>query len=87
MSGRLVAVGAAALALLFFIIRWLTLPSANFIAGLHDGYSLAWGGYVTLVLNVVMIVVGFLGLKAAGESMPWENRGGATPPPAEPPPA
>jgi hypothetical protein len=83
-SGRLVAVGAATLGLLFFIIRWLTLPSANF-GSFHAGYHLAWGGYVTLVLNVVMIAVGFIALREAGESMPWEKRGGATPPP--PPPA
>jgi hypothetical protein len=83
-SGRLVAVGAATLGLLFFIIRWLTLPSEDF-GSFHAGYKLAWGGYVTMILNIVMIVVGFLALKAAGESMPWENRGGATSPP--PPPA
>jgi hypothetical protein len=84
-SGRLVAVGAATLGLLFFIIRWLTLPSSSF-GSIHAGYSLAWGGYVTLILNIVMIVVGFLALKAAGEAMPWENRGGtATSPPDAPP--
>jgi hypothetical protein len=85
-SGRLVAVGAAALALLFFIIRWLTLPSDN-IAGHHYGFSLYWGGYITLILNIVTVVVGFMGLKAAGESMPWENRGGTATPPQDTPPA
>jgi hypothetical protein len=82
-SPRMIGVGLAVLALLFFIIRWLTLPSDSF-GPVHAGFSLAWGGYVTLILNIVMIAGGFLGLKAAGESMPWENRGGATPPPVPP---
>ncbi|HWC34475.1 MAG TPA: hypothetical protein VG650_06570 [Mycobacteriales bacterium] len=68
-SGRLLATGLAALALLFFIIRWATLPSASG-PGFHIGYSLYWGGYVLLVLNVVTIVEGYLGMRANGESMP-----------------
>jgi hypothetical protein len=81
-SPRIVAIGAAALGFLFFIIRWLTLPSAG-EGAFHAGFHLAWGGYVTLILNIVMIVVGVLALKAAGESLPWENKAGgsATPPP------
>jgi hypothetical protein len=85
-TGRFIALAAAALALLFFIIRWLTLPGGS-IGGHHYGYSLSWGGYITLILNIVAIVIGVIGLKAAGESLPWENRGGATPPPAAPPAA
>lgn len=90
-SARLIAVGAAALGLLFFLIRWLTLPSESF-AGLHAGYKLAWGGYVTLILNIVMLVVGFLAFRAAGEALPWENRGtsaaaGSTAAPSAPPAA
>jgi hypothetical protein len=64
-SGRLLATGLAALALVFFIIRWLTLPSA-----LGIGYNLYWGGYVLLVLNVVTIVFGYLGMRDAGVSIP-----------------
>jgi hypothetical protein len=85
-SGRLIAVGGAALGFVFFIIRWLTLPSQSF-GGFHAGFHLAWGGYVTLILNIAMIAVGFLALKETGESMPWENRGTATPPPPAAPPA
>lgn len=84
-SARFIALAAAALGFVFFLIRWLTLPSQSF-GGVHAGYSLAWGGYVTLVLNVVMVIFGFLALKAAGEALPWENRGGAEPPaPGTPP--
>jgi uncharacterized membrane protein len=83
-SGRVIAVGAAALGFIFFIIRWLTLPSDSF-GSQHVGFSLFWGGYVTLILNIVAIVFGYLALRAAGDSMPWENRGGAATPP--PPPA
>jgi hypothetical protein len=83
---RFIAIAAAALGFIFFIIRWLTLPSASGF-GVSAGFHLAWGGYVTLILNIVMIVVGFLAFKAAGEAFPWENRGGASTPPATPPPA
>lgn len=72
-SGRLLGTGLAALALLFFIIRWLTLPSAG-----GFGYSLYWGGYVLLVLNIVTVVGGFLGMKDAGESIPGIGGGAAS---------
>jgi hypothetical protein len=80
LSGRLLGTALAALAQLFFIIRWLTLPSADGF-GVHIGYSLYWGGYVLLVLNVVTIVGGYLGMKANGEAMP----GHPSPPAAAPP--
>jgi hypothetical protein len=78
-SPRLIGVGLATLGLLFFIIRWLTLPSESF-GTFHAGFSLAWGGYVTLILNIVMIAGGFLALKSAGESMPWESSADPAPP-------
>jgi hypothetical protein len=83
-SARLVALGAAALGFVFFVIRWLTLPSKSF-EGVHAGFSLAWGGYVLLILNIVMIAFGFLAFRAAGESLPWEGGSATTPPPADPP--
>jgi hypothetical protein len=68
-SARLLGTALAALALVFFVIRWLTLPSADGF-GVHVGYSLYWGGYVLLVLNVVTVVFGFFGMQEAGESIP-----------------
>jgi hypothetical protein len=84
LPARVIAEGLAALALLFFIIRWLTLPSTSFF-GQHFGYVLAWGGYVTLILVVVQIIVGFFAIRAAGDS--WQPSSAARPPvpPAGPP--
>jgi uncharacterized membrane protein len=81
-SGRLLATGLAALALLFFIIRWVTLPSASGF-GIHVGYSLYWGGYILLILNIVTVVFGYLGMREAGESIP--GIGGGSAPPTAPP--
>jgi hypothetical protein len=80
-SGRFIALAAAVLAFLFFIIRWLTLPSGG--PGVSVGLS--WGGYVDLILNLAMIAGGWLGLQAVGESLPWQ--GGSATPPAAPPAA
>lgn len=77
---RVIATGLAALAFLFFIIRWITLPSGD-VLGHHYGYNLYWGGYILLILNLVMIACGYRAAQAAGEAMPWENRSGAAPPP------
>jgi hypothetical protein len=64
------------LALVFFVIRWLTLPSADGF-GVHVGYNLYWGGYVLLVLNIVTVVFGFFGIRDAGESIPGIGGGAA----------
>ncbi|HEX3899596.1 MAG TPA: hypothetical protein VHW74_10520 [Mycobacteriales bacterium] len=66
---RLASTGLTVLALLFFVIRWLTLPSDNFF-GTHVGFTLAWGGYVLLVLTVVTAAFGFLGMKENGVAIP-----------------
>ena len=79
---RLLATGLAALALLFFVIRWLTLPNAHGF-GINVGYSLYWGGYVLLVLNIATVAAGFLGMKDAGVSLPGQAAAGG--PPASPP--
>jgi hypothetical protein len=71
-----------ALAVLFFVIRWLTLPS-YFTVHLH----LHWGGYVTLVVAILTTAVAVVRLRESGEAMPWENRGGAAPPADTPPTA
>jgi hypothetical protein len=80
-SWRVAVGGLATLALLFFVIRWLSLPSYNEF-GVKAGYKLAWGGYLTLLLNIVAIVFSYLGIRGAGEALPWE--GGAATPPAAP---
>jgi hypothetical protein len=81
---RFIALAAAALGFIFFVIRWLTLPSDSGF-GVSAGFHLAWGGYVTLILNLVMIAVGFLAFKAAGEAFPWEGRASTPPAPPAPP--
>jgi hypothetical protein len=82
-SINLLTAGAMALAVVFYVIRWLTLPSYSGL-GVHIGLSLQWGGYILLIVAIVTTVVGVLRLRASGESMPWENRGGAATPPAPP---
>lgn len=77
-SPRMAAVGLAALGFVFFLIRWVSLPSYDFL-GVKAGFDLAWGGYVTLILNLAMIAFGYLGMKSVGESMPWQS---STPPAA-----
>jgi hypothetical protein len=75
-SLRFVEAAGMALAVLFFVIRWLTLPSF-FTVHLH----LHWGGYVTLVVAIITTVIAVMRLRESGDAMPWENRGGAAPPP------
>jgi hypothetical protein len=77
-SARFVAVALAALALLFFVVRWLTLPGGD-VLGHHYGYSLYWGGYATLIVTIVMVVFGVLGLRESGEAMPWAQGSSAPP--------
>jgi hypothetical protein len=80
-SWRVAAGGLVALALIFFLIRWVSLPSYNSF-GVKAGFHLAWGGYVTLILNIVAIVYAYLGIRGAGEALPWGSNAGI--PPAEP---
>jgi hypothetical protein len=85
--GRVIAEGFAALALLFFLIRWITLPSISAF-GVTYSYVLAWGGYVTLVLVVIELVFGYLAIRAAGDSFSLQpSPPTTTVPPAGPPTA
>jgi hypothetical protein len=88
LPARVIAEGLAALGLLFFLIRWITLPGGT-LFGQHYGYVLAWGGYVMLVLMIVQLVFGFLAIRSAGDSFSPKPRGETTPPvpPAGPPTA
>ncbi|MBV9487117.1 MAG: hypothetical protein JO246_13790 [Frankiaceae bacterium] len=80
---RVLALGLSVLAFVFFIIRWVTLPGGD-VLGHHYGYSLYWGGYILLILNLVQIGFGFKLMRASGESLPWEGGNAAPPPPAPP---
>lgn len=78
-SMNVLTLGLMALAFVFFIIRWLTLPSYSGF-GIHIGLSLHWGGYVTLIVTALTAAVGFLRFRDSGETAPWQQQGGATPP-------
>jgi hypothetical protein len=76
-SLNLIEAGGMALAVLFFLIRWLTLGSV-----LGIDIHLRWGGYLTLIVTIATTAVGVIRMREAGEAMPWENSGDATPPAA-----
>jgi len=76
-SLNLIGAGGMALAVLFFLIRWLTLGNV-----LGVKIHLHWGGYVTLIVTIATTVVAVMRMREAGEAMPWENSGSSTPPPA-----
>jgi hypothetical protein len=80
LAPRVIAEGLAALGLLFFLIRWITLPGGT-LFGQHYGYVLAWGGYVMLVLIIVQLVFGFLAIRSAGDSFSWQPATRTTTPP------
>jgi hypothetical protein len=84
----MIAAGAAGLALLFYLLHWVTLPGGQSVEGIHTpGLSLHWGGYLTIL--VVLVLTGFevMRVLASGESMPWQKGSAvAPPPPADAPP-
>jgi hypothetical protein len=82
-SPRLVAVAMVALAFLFLLLRWVTLPSSD-VLGRHFGYSLFWGGYLTLIVTLVAVAFGVLAVRDSGESMPWAQGASTGQPPAPP---
>lgn len=79
-SWNLVVLGIDALGALLIVIRSFTLPSAD-VVGISTG--LRWGGWILIIVAVAQVVVGFMRVRAAGESLPWE----AAPPDPPPPPA
>jgi hypothetical protein len=83
MSWNVVAFATSALATLFYILRWLFLPSEKAF-GVTISDELQWAGYILIILCAVTAVFAFLRTKEAGDAMPWDNRGGgaAPPPPA-----
>jgi hypothetical protein len=76
----LIMVGAEALAVLIFLLHWVTLPSYHGI-GVHVGLSLRWGGYATIIVVAATAVIGAKKVLSSGETLPWQKSGGATPPP------
>ena len=81
MSWNVIVLGLSALATLFFILRWIVLPSEK-VFGTTISDELQWAGYILIILCAVMTVFAYLRTKEAGDAMPWDNRGSATPPPA-----
>jgi len=79
-SWNVVAVALSGLAALFFIIRWISLPSESAF-GITISDSLQWGGYILILLCIVITVLAFLRVREAGEPMPWAQHGGAAPQP------
>lgn len=84
--------GAAVLAAIIIILRWVTFPSAD-DSGLSGTGSSAGAGYalyVSLVLAVVIAVFGYLAFAAQGGNVAnlgaAFNKGGDTTPPAPPAP-
>ena len=77
-SWNLVVLGLSALGTLLFILRSFTLDSGD-IGPLS--YGLKWGAYVVMILCLAHTAFAFLRMRAAGESMPWAQHGGAAPQP------
>jgi hypothetical protein len=92
----LLALGLSGLAVLLFLLRWLTLPSGS---GGGFGSSFKYGARIGLFLALIgaiaQAVFAFLAFRASGEKMAFGNTGGAAPPapggydapPPPPPPA
>jgi hypothetical protein len=79
-SWNMVVLGLSGLGALMFIIRSFTFDSGD-IGPLS--YGLKWGAYVVMILMVAQTAFAFMRVRAAGESMPWADHGGAAPnPPA-----
>jgi hypothetical protein len=83
-SWNVLVFGLSALGAILYILRSFTLDSGS-VGGLS--YGIKWGGYVVMILMIVQAVFAFLRVRASGDAMPWENRGGATTPPPPPPSA
>ena len=80
MSWNVVVMGLSVVGALLVVIRSLDLPSAS---GPGASVGLRWGGWILLIACVAHAVLAVLRMRAAGESMPWAQHGGAAPhPPA-----
>ena len=81
-SWNVVALALSGLATIFFILRWIVLPSETAF-GITISDSLQWGGYLEILLCIVVTAFAFMRLRESGEALPWDTRGSAaTPPPA-----
>jgi len=74
-SWNLIVVGLSGLGTLLLIIRSFTLDHGD-VAGFS--YGLKWGAYVLMILALAQTAFAYLRLRAAGESMPWQQA--STPP-------
>jgi hypothetical protein len=79
-SWNVVAVALSGLAVIFFILRWLVLPSETAF-GITISDSLQWGGYIEILLCIVVTAFALMRLRESGDAMPWAPRGEAAPQP------
>jgi hypothetical protein len=63
-SWTFVSAAASALAVLFILLRWVTIPQYT---------SAKVGLYIALVIAIVQTVFGYLSIVAAGERLPWQK--------------
>jgi hypothetical protein len=66
-SWTFIGASASALAFLFVLLRWVTIPQYT---------SAKVGLYIALIIAVVQTVFGYLSIVAVGEKLPWQK--GAT---------
>jgi hypothetical protein len=82
----MIGAGASGLALLFFLLHWVTLPGGHTVVGIHSpGLSLHWGGYITIIVVLALTAFEVMRVLASGEPMPWQQGSTAMPPPEAPP--
>jgi hypothetical protein len=84
LSWNVIVLATSALAALFFILRWIVLPSESAF-GVTISDELQWAGYIEIILCIAMAVFAFLLARESGDAMPWEGRttgGGTSVPPS-----
>jgi hypothetical protein len=86
---RWIAAGLCALGALLYVIRLFTLPHhhVSLGAGLSASEGVKWGGYLLLVIVLVNAVCAVMSALRSEEPVPWQQGGGSTPAPPEPPAA
>ena len=64
-----VVAGAAAIGLLFVVIRWLTLPRVS--GGLAGHIGAKYGIWIAIIAGAVELVAALAEFRASGEPLPW----------------
>jgi len=73
---RWLAAGIGAVGFVIFLIRTLTLPSANDQLG--DSIGVRWGGWVDVILYAAFVVLTVLAAREAEGNSPWPTRPAST---------